>query len=101
VPFVLIQIVMVGLIIAFPQLVTSGLDKDVQQDSSNITIMAPQDENAGQDAQPNATATGDGQAVPGQQVDDDLAKALNKAMRQDGAGDGDDPAKALEKALKR
>jgi len=103
VPFVLIQIVMVGLIIAFPQLVTSGLDKAEQTDSSKINIMAPQDENAGQDAQPNATGTGDGQAVPGQQADeDDLAKALNQAMRPAGAGSSDDdPAKALEKALKK
>ncbi len=107
VPFVLIQIVMVGLLIAFPQLVTSGLDKEVQQDSSQVNIMAPQDENAGQDAAAGAEGGGDtsaSQSLPGQPAaDDDLAKALDKAMQPDegkGAAD-DDPAKALEKALKK
>jgi TRAP-type mannitol/chloroaromatic compound transport system permease large subunit len=32
VPFVVIQIIMVGLVIAFPALVTGGLDKDVKVD---------------------------------------------------------------------
>ena len=38
VPFVLIQIVMVGLIIAFPNLVSGGLAKKVEVDTSNIQI---------------------------------------------------------------
>jgi len=101
VPFVLIQVIMVGLLIAFPQLVTSGLDKVEQSDSSKVDIMAPQDENAAQDA-PAGAPPGDGKSVPAQAEDDDLAKALNQAMKPEGAGSSDhDPAKALEKALKK
>ena len=36
VPFVLIQIVMVGLIIAFPGLVTSGLTKETTLDADKV-----------------------------------------------------------------
>ena len=38
VPFVLIQIVMVGLIIAFPNLVSGGLSKKAEVDTSNVNI---------------------------------------------------------------
>ncbi len=41
IPFVCIQIIMVALIIAFPQLVTAGLDKDVKVDINTIELMAP------------------------------------------------------------
>src|SRR5262245_36739478 len=41
VPFVLIQVVMVGLIIAFPNLVSGGLAKKADADLSNIRIEAP------------------------------------------------------------
>jgi len=45
VPFVLIQIVMVGLIIAFPGLVSSGLGKQQEMDTSKVKIEAqPQEE---------------------------------------------------------
>ncbi|MFO1340865.1 MAG: TRAP transporter large permease subunit [Burkholderiaceae bacterium] len=46
VPFVVIQIIMVGLIIAFPNLVSGGLDKKAEIDTSNIVIEAqPTDDN--------------------------------------------------------
>jgi GntP family gluconate:H+ symporter len=38
VPFVMIQIVMVGLIIAFPNLVSGGLGKKADLDTTNIKI---------------------------------------------------------------
>ena len=38
VPFVVIQIVMVGLIIAFPNLVSGGLSKKAEVDTSNVNI---------------------------------------------------------------
>ena len=41
VPFVLIQVLMVGLIIAFPNLVSGGLAKKADVDLSNIQIDAP------------------------------------------------------------
>ena len=40
VPFVLIQIVMVGLIIAFPRLVSGGLDKKGPVDTHDVVIEA-------------------------------------------------------------
>ena len=40
VPFVLIQIIMVGLIIAFPNLVSGGLGKKAELDTTNIKIEA-------------------------------------------------------------
>ncbi len=42
IPFVLIQIIMVGLIISFPQLVTSGLDKASTVDYKSIQIELPE-----------------------------------------------------------
>jgi TRAP-type mannitol/chloroaromatic compound transport system permease large subunit len=41
VPFVCIQVIMVGLVIAFPQMVTSGLDKASAVDLDTITIEGP------------------------------------------------------------
>ena len=41
IPFVCIQILMVGLIILFPQMVSIGLDKDVEVDLDTITIDVP------------------------------------------------------------
>jgi tripartite ATP-independent transporter DctM subunit len=41
VPFVLIQLVMVGLVIAFPQLVTAALDKHANVDTERIEIVLP------------------------------------------------------------
>lgn len=42
IPFVLIQLVMVGLVIAFPQLVLAGLDRGPKTDPSKIQIDIPQ-----------------------------------------------------------
>ena len=41
IPFVIIQLVMVGLLIAFPQLVTSGLDQKSSVDISNVELIVP------------------------------------------------------------
>jgi TRAP-type mannitol/chloroaromatic compound transport system permease large subunit len=41
VPFVIIQMVMVGLIIAFPGIVSSGLDKDLKIDLDKVKIEMP------------------------------------------------------------
>ncbi len=43
VPFVIIQIVMVGLIIAFPGIVSSGLDKEEKVDLDKVQIQMPQE----------------------------------------------------------
>ncbi|MFZ1232414.1 MAG: TRAP transporter large permease subunit [Thiofilum sp.] len=41
IPFIVIQVVMIGLIIAFPQLVTGNLDKKVEVDLNTIEINVP------------------------------------------------------------
>ncbi len=41
IPFIAIQVVMIGLIIAFPQLVTGNLDKKVEVDLNTIEINVP------------------------------------------------------------
>ncbi|OAN42974.1 C4-dicarboxylate ABC transporter [Paramagnetospirillum marisnigri] len=47
VPFVFIQIIMVGLVIAFPQLVTGGLDNKAAVDTSKIQIEVQQEDYGG------------------------------------------------------
>ncbi|OQW90086.1 MAG: C4-dicarboxylate ABC transporter [Rhodoferax ferrireducens] len=41
IPFVIIQVIMVGVVIAFPELVTAGLTKEVKVDPASIVIEAP------------------------------------------------------------
>ncbi len=41
IPFVIIQIIMIGLVIAFPQMVTAGLTKAAKIDPNSIVIEAP------------------------------------------------------------
>jgi TRAP-type mannitol/chloroaromatic compound transport system permease large subunit len=90
VPFVLLQIVMVGLLIAFPQFVTAGLDKEVKVDPSTVQIMIPpqsEDVDSGPDAKAGDSAAKPG-AGPGQQgaaEEDDPVKAIERAMKQQGA----------------
>ena len=83
VPFVIIQIIMVGLVIAFPELVTSGLDKKKTIDTNTIQIEVPTEAQGGA---PDAAAN------PGAQQGSD-------ASTDSGASNDDDPAKALERAL--
>ena len=47
VPFVIIQMVMVGLIIAFPGIVSSGLDKEATVDLDKVKIERPTEQNEG------------------------------------------------------
>jgi GntP family gluconate:H+ symporter len=71
VPFVIIQVVMVGLIIAFPNLVSGGLAKRAEIDTTNIQIDAPKVD-YGAPANP---ASG---AAP-----DDPMEAVRRALEQD------------------
>ena len=102
VPFVIIQCVMVGLVIAFPQLVTSGLDKTDLGDTSQIQIMTTEDQ--ANEEKKDLAADGDKPAdgsTPA--ANEDPAKALENAMKpgKGAAAEEDDPAKALEKAMKK
>ena len=74
VPFVVIQCIMVALVIAFPGLVTSGLDKDVKVDESKIEIVVPMEESP--TGNPFSLEKPAGDAAGG----DDASKALEKAM---------------------
>ena len=98
VPFVVIQIIMVGLIIAFPAIVSSGLDKDVKVDLDKVKIEAPEQ-------------------LPGdapQKNDSDMMKGFDKPATPSGgdsstpavpapASDAkaDDPMKAVLDAMKK
>ena len=88
VPFVLIQIVMVGLIIGFPGIVSSGLDKPEVYDMEKIRLQMesemrdtdlpsafPQDEN------PGAPPDGDSSSEPAEPAaEDDPLKAMQDAV---------------------
>ena len=90
VPFVIIQVIMVGVLIAFPQLVTMGLDKQVEVDTDTVEIVVPgsdvpEDENApvhfDETPKEGADAPAGADAIPAPGADDDAAKALEKAMQ--------------------
>ncbi len=82
VPFVCIQIVMVALVITFPGLVTSGIDKQKVFDTNTMRIEVPAEAPAlggesGTDGQPAGATGTDEQKTD----DDDPAKAIERAMR--------------------
>ncbi|MEO8676933.1 MAG: TRAP transporter large permease subunit, partial [Casimicrobiaceae bacterium] len=83
VPFVLIQVVMVGLIIAFPNMVTGGLATKEKVDIRNIRIEVPVEE---------AMPGGDAGGAADQQ--EDVRKALERSM---GGGDKAPETPAEEK----
>ena len=78
VPFVLIQILMVGLIIAFPNIVSGGLATKAKIDIQNIQIQIPVEE---------STPGGDSGGAADQQ--EETRKALERSM---GGGDTPPPA---------
>jgi hypothetical protein len=83
VPFVIIQCLMVGLIIAFPDLVSGGLAKKATINTDQIRIEVPVEE------------PGAGQPLEGEEQQ----KGPEAADKDAKAGD-DDAEKALERALK-
>ena len=91
VPFVLIQIVMVGLVIAFPGLVSSGLGKEETIDADKVFQQLQKQQNAADESasapnvlspQPAASAaSGAAEVTP---ADEDPMKALERAMQKEG-----------------
>ncbi len=77
VPFVLIQVLMVTLIIAFPGIVTGGLVKKQAVDIKNINIEVPAEEQAPQ----GAPGTNGGNDQSGAAEQEDATKALERAMQ--------------------
>jgi hypothetical protein len=88
VPFVIIQVIMVGLIIAFPNLVSGGLGKKADIDTSNVKIeAAPQSYRAESEAAAAAAAAA---SAPAGQASgatdnsaDDAMEAVRRALQQD------------------
>jgi TRAP-type mannitol/chloroaromatic compound transport system permease large subunit len=89
IPFVIIQLTMVGLLIAFPQLVTGSLDKKQEYNMESIGEQMreslPQTDN-GYDTTPDASEQ-PGTAVPEPQnaaPEDDPLKAMQDALKEQG-----------------
>jgi GntP family gluconate:H+ symporter len=80
VPFVVIQIIMVGLIIAFPGIVSSGLDKTEKIDLDKV-VLEVQAEPASEAA--SAPEGGASAAEGDQKADDDPMKAMEESMAKD------------------
>ena len=75
VPFVLIQILMVALIIMFPDIVSGGLGAKEKIDIKNIQIEIPAEE--------NAPAPGGSESSGGSEDQDEAQKALERSMQGD------------------
>ena len=80
VPFVIIQIIMVGLIIAFPGIVSSGLDKTEKIDLDKVVIEAQVEPAAEAASAPEGSASGAEAAA-----EDDPMKAMEESMAKDQA----------------
>ena len=77
VPFVVIQMIMVALVITFPQMVTAGLDKDIAVDLDKVEINVP-----GSDYQ-NSYDTPQAPGQSGSAAEEDPNKAILDAMKKD------------------
>ena len=82
VPFVIIQVIMVGLIIFFPGIVSSGLDKEVKVDLNQVQLQIEPDSPAPDAAMPEMPQ--DGASAPsgdsGKAAEDDPMKAMQESM---------------------
>ncbi|MFZ5463743.1 MAG: TRAP transporter large permease, partial [Pseudomonadota bacterium] len=87
VPFVIIQVIMVGLVIAFPQMVTMGLGKQEKIDLDKIKIEIPVTDYGTQEEQPPQEdgKPGDGAAAP---ADEDPMAAIQRALKEEAAKQG-------------
>jgi TRAP-type mannitol/chloroaromatic compound transport system permease large subunit len=79
VPFVLIQVLMVGLIIAFPNLVSGGLAKKAEIDYSKIKIEATPEKYG---EEPNVVP-GSASAPASGSAEEDPMEAVRRALQQD------------------
>jgi TRAP-type mannitol/chloroaromatic compound transport system permease large subunit len=100
IPFLLIQLTMVGVLIAFPQIVTGALDAKVEYNMENIgdqmrdTLGGPATETYGEEPAAGASdAATPGSETPATPAPDASAPAADAAP-------ADDPMKAMQDALK-
>ena len=94
VPFVLIQIVMVGLIIAFPNLVSGGISKKAELDVTNIQIEAQPEEAKPENDQAKLfgtepassapAASAPSPAAPAKDSKEDPMEAVTRALQEQG-----------------
>jgi len=91
-PFVLIQIIMVGLVIAFPGLVTGSQDHHKAVDLDKVQITAPMDDNSYESIAP--PSFGDSQAAPAEggsapaAANEDPAAAVMRSLQPEQAASG-------------
>jgi GntP family gluconate:H+ symporter len=91
IPFVIIQIIMVGLIIAFPGIVSSGLDKAAAVDLDKVG------------AEMMATMPSNDSPAPAPAMDSSAPEGATPAVQGEPASSSnanDDPMKALEESMK-
>lgn len=82
IPFVCIQVIMVGLLIMLPQLVTFGLDKDVKVDLNAVEIDVPVSGYGSIDLPPSLVAPG-GKGAPA--TEEDPNKAIMESLKREQA----------------
>jgi GntP family gluconate:H+ symporter len=96
IPFVIIQIVMVSLIIAFPGIVSSGLDKkeavDLDKVGAEMMVNMP-------GAEPQAQTPGTDASAP--QPGPDAGEPAPAVPAPNAAAADNDPMKAMEEAMKK
>jgi tripartite ATP-independent transporter DctM subunit len=82
IPFVCIQIIMVSILIFFPQLVTFGLDTDAQVDLDKVQIEMPTSDYGAPSSSPELEGR---QGPSGADTEDAASKAIREAMKQEQA----------------
>ncbi len=101
VPFVLIQVIMVGIVIAFPQMVLVYKDDAVKFDPAKVKIEIPMIDMPGAPIEiPGAPAPGSAPATPSGEAGGaiDPVRAIEEMTRQEAT---EDPAAAIERALQQ
>ena len=98
IPFLLIQLTMVGLLIAFPQIVTGALDAKVQYNMENIGDQMR--DTLGQPAE-GAEGYGEDPANAAKEASPDAATTPPTVPEPTADAPADDPMKAMQDALKK
>ena len=88
--FIILQLIMVGVVIAFPALVTGGIDQGpgINAEEALKTMGVPEaasDPNAAQGAEAGASAPEGGASAPEGEAEDDPMKALEESIKKDAA----------------
>jgi len=83
IPFVCIQVIMVGILIFFPQLVTIGLDEDTKVDLDSVQIEMPTSDYGTSSTPPGFESPKEASSPAASE--DAASKAVRDAMKQDQA----------------